>query len=117
MLKQLLQGKPFGHPLHPILVHLPIGLFLLSFIFDVATLATWTAGVRPAFFTMALGVITAILAAMPGIIDYTDIRRDHPAKKTATYHMLLNLVAVGLYIVNLSLRANQLDRADLAMMP
>ena len=28
MLKSLLQGKPLGHPLHPILVHLPIGLFL-----------------------------------------------------------------------------------------
>ena len=35
MLKQLLQGRPFGHPLHPILVHLPIGLFFLSFAIDV----------------------------------------------------------------------------------
>ena len=104
MLKRLLQGKPFGHPLHPILVHLPIGLFLLSFIFDIAG---W---VRPALYTMALGVLTALLAATPGIADYSDIRRDHPARKIATYHMLINLAVVLLYTVNLLLRRSQLDQ-------
>ena len=36
MLKAFLQGKPFGHPLHPALVHFPIGLFVLSLILDIA---------------------------------------------------------------------------------
>ena len=35
-MKDLLQGKPFGHPLHPILVHFPVGLFVLSLLLDLA---------------------------------------------------------------------------------
>ena len=37
MLKALLQGKPLKHPLHPILVHLPIALFLISFLLDIGS--------------------------------------------------------------------------------
>jgi uncharacterized membrane protein len=37
MLKAFLQGKPFGHPLHPALVHFPIGLFVLGLILDLAS--------------------------------------------------------------------------------
>src|SRR5882724_2108711 len=114
MLKRLLQGKPFGHPLHPILVHLPIGLFFVSFLFDIGSLiwrrapSAWF--IRPAFYTMALGVLTALIAAGPGFVDYLDIRRDHPARKIATWHMWLNLSAVALYVVNLAIRRPQLTQ-------
>ena len=57
---------------------------------------------------MGLVVIGALVAALPGFADYMDIRRDHPSKRTAIWHMLLNLTAVGLYAVNLYLRRNQL---------
>lgn len=123
-LKDLLQGKPFKHPLHTMLVHLPIGLWLLSLLFDLAswlnpgptppdratspirdTLAHDMAFLpRGAFYTMLAGVVTALLAIAPGLADYSDIRRDHPARKTATWHMWLNLWAVALYVVNLVLR-------------
>jgi nitrite reductase/ring-hydroxylating ferredoxin subunit/uncharacterized membrane protein len=120
MLKQLLQGKVFGHPLHPILVHLPIGLFVVSFLFDIGSMIRSTAisarFVQPAFYTMALGVLTALVAAGPGFIDYLDIRRDHPARKIATYHMILNLAAVVLYVVNLAIRRPQLhERQDMVL--
>lgn len=102
--KDLLQGKPLKHPLHPILIHFPIGLFILSLVLDLIRpwAGSWTE--MGALVTMALGVMTAILAAVPGGVDYGDIRADHPAKKTATYHMVLNLLAVALYTVNLILR-------------
>ncbi|HET7228251.1 MAG TPA: DUF2231 domain-containing protein [Chthoniobacterales bacterium] len=106
MLKDLLEGKPLRHPIHPMLVHFPIGLFVLSFILDLVNLAP---SPRPflvlaAFYAMLLGIITALLAAVPGFVDYTDIRRDHPGKNIATGHMVLNLFAVALYAVNLWLR-------------
>ena len=109
MLKDLLQGKPLGQPLHPMLVHLPIGLFMLSFIFDVAS-KSFDAGARsrafvlPAFYTMSTGVFFALVAAVPGLADYSSIRRDHPARRTATWHMILNVAVVALYIVNLIIR-------------
>jgi nitrite reductase/ring-hydroxylating ferredoxin subunit len=65
--------------------------------------------VRSSFYAMLLGVITALLAAVPGFVDYTDIRSDHPGKRTATTHMILNLVVVAIYGFNLGLRSSTLD--------
>jgi nitrite reductase/ring-hydroxylating ferredoxin subunit/uncharacterized membrane protein len=106
VINELLQGKPFGHPLHPAMVHLPVGLFVLSLLLDLATIFVNDASslLHGAFYTMTFGVVTAVLAAFPGLADWSDIRADHPAKKIATYHMLLNLTAVALYIANLGLR-------------
>ena len=106
MLKDILQGKPLRHPLHPFLVHFPVGLFVLSLLLDIAA-RIWpnVLGLsEAAFYSMVSGVVTALLAAVPGFVDYAEIRRDHPARKIAVAHMLLNLLAVGLYAVNIGLR-------------
>jgi nitrite reductase/ring-hydroxylating ferredoxin subunit len=58
---------------------------------------------------MSFGVAGALLAALAGFADWSDIRLDHPAKKTATIHMTLNLTAVALFGINLLLRSGQLD--------
>src|SRR5947199_5362891 len=110
MLKDFLEGKPLRHPLHPMLVHFPIGLFLLSLLLDLASLAFPSVPnlVRDSFYAMLLGVIAALIAAVPGVVDYTDIRSDHPAKRTATTHLTLNLIVVALYGINLGVRSSSL---------
>src|SRR5438552_1077336 len=110
MLKDFLEGKPFRHPLHPMLVHFPIGFFLLSLLLDLASLAFPAIPhlVRDAFYAMLLGVVTALIAAVPGFVDYTDIRSDHPGKRTATAHLTLNLIVVALYGINLGVRSSSL---------
>ena len=110
MLKDFLEGKPLRHPLHPMLVHFPIGLFLLSLLLDLASLAFPSVPnlVRDSFYAMLLGVITTLIAAVPGVVDYTDIRSDHPAKRTATTHLTLNLIVVALYGINLGVRSSSL---------
>jgi len=106
MLKDFLEGKPFRHPLHPMLVHFPIGLFFLSLLLDITSFVFPNVPnlVLASFYAISLGVVTALLAAVPGFADYTDIRRDHPAKRTATAHMTLNLIVVALYAINLAVR-------------
>ena len=107
MLKDILQGKPLRHALHPFLVHFPIGLFVLSFILDVASHAFKPAPalVAGAFYSMVCGTVFALIAAVPGFVDYSDIRRDHKARRIAMLHMILNLLMVGLYALNIGLRA------------
>ena len=119
MLKDFLEGKPLRHPLHPMLVHFPIGLFILSFILDLASLAFPSVPnlVRDSFYAMLVGVITALIAAVPGFVDYSDIRSDHPAKRTATAHMTLNLLVVALYGINLGVRSSMLADSKIPLLP
>jgi uncharacterized membrane protein len=98
----------YKHPIHPMLIVFPIALWIFSFICDVVFLSGSANAVLwrdMAFYTMAGGVIGALLAAIPGFLDYLGLL-DHDVKKIATTHMLLNLTIVGLYLFNLGLRMN-----------
>ena len=71
MIKQLLKGRLFGHPIHAMLVHFPTALFTASFIFDV--LGLYTKDLRFAFasfYCMATGLIFGVAAGIFGFIDY-----------------------------------------------
>src|SRR6266571_968514 len=119
MLKDFLEGKPLRHPVHPMLVHFPIGLFILSLFLDLVSLAFPSVPnlVRDSFYAMLVGIITALFAAVPGFVDYTDIRSDHPAKRTATAHMTLNLLVVALYGINLGVRSSMLADPKIPLLP
>src|SRR5438876_10625349 len=101
------------------LVHFPIGLFVLSLLLDLASRAFANAPslVRDSFYAILLGVITALIAAVPGLVDYTTIRGDHPGKRTATAHLILNLVVVAIYGINLGLRASTLAASKISLPP
>src|SRR2546430_3696255 len=119
MLKDILEGKPLRHPIHPMLVHFPIGFFILSLLLDLASF--FFSGtpyiLRSSFYAMLLGVITALIAAVPGFVDYSDIRNDHPGKRTATAHMTLNLLVVAVYGINLGLRSSALVDSKISIAP
>ena len=119
MVKDFLQGKPLGHPLHTMLVHFPIGLFVLSLVLDLATWIVDADSVvaRCAYYTMVGGVVTSLLAAIPGFADWSDIRADHPGRKYANLHMLLNLVAVVLYVINVYQRYDQRSETPTPALP
>jgi uncharacterized membrane protein/nitrite reductase/ring-hydroxylating ferredoxin subunit len=118
-MKDFLEGRPFQHPVHPMLVHFPIGSFVLSFILDLTSVVCpeVPALVRGSYYAIVLGIITALLAAVPGFVDYTDIRRDHPGKRTATAHMILNLIVVAIYAINLWIRAPALGEPKIGEWP
>lgn len=100
-----LRASIFGHPIHPMIIPFPIGLFIFSLFSDLVYRAlpsnpVWNS---VAFYCMAGGIVTALLAAIPGFIDYVAIHTQ-PAKTTATAHMAINLLVVVLYALNLGLR-------------
>jgi uncharacterized membrane protein len=94
-----------GHPIHPMLVAFPIGLWIFSFISDLILLLGWggPAWSDVALVTMIGGLVGALLAAIPGFIDYFTIN-DAKAARTANWHMALNLVLVALYSFNVFVR-------------
>jgi uncharacterized membrane protein len=96
-----------NHPIHPMFVVFPIGLWIFSLVCDIAYHAgshnVFWKGM--AFYTIAGGIIGALLAAVPGFIDYLTLQ-DRETKRIATTHMILNLIVVALFIFNLGIRYN-----------
>jgi uncharacterized membrane protein len=91
------------HPVHTMLVPVPIGLFTAALVFDLLHVGTGRPSWGPvAFWVIAAGLVGALLAAVPGLIDYTGLRG--PARRIATWHLVMNLTLVGLFAVNLWLR-------------
>lgn len=95
-----------GHPIHPILVTVPIGAWLWSLACDIIYRATGnTMWDTIALYSIAAGVIGALVAAVPGLIDLYNLPPSQ-AKKIGISHMIINLVLVLLYAVNFFWRRN-----------
>jgi uncharacterized membrane protein len=94
-----------SHPLHPMLITIPVGLFIFSLICDLIALFANDPNIWliVAFFTMVGGFIGALIAAVPGAIDLISIQESR-IKTIGLTHMALNLIAVTLYAVNIWLR-------------
>ena len=94
-------SKIFGHPLHPILITLPLGLLTASLAFDA--LAKWRKNSTDAKIARALvggGVLTGLLAALPGLVDYLAIPAQTRAKQVGTVHGLGNVVMLSIFALS-----------------
>jgi uncharacterized membrane protein len=106
---------PYGHPFHPILVTIPIGAWVCSLIFDIATRVN-SAGSKPltdaSYWLIGIGVLGALLAALFGLLDLVAIPRHTRALRMGLTHLTLNLVIVGAYIANFFWRHGSYDSAS-----
>lgn len=94
------------HPIHPMLIGIPIGLWLFSLACDLLSLLpqasdNWKV---VAFYSMAGGIIGAFIAAIPGLIDMLSLPK--PLRNIALMHMALNLTVIALYVANVWLRSH-----------
>jgi len=97
------------HPIHPMLVTFPIGLWIFSFVCDLIFAfgsgnPVWK---TVALYTMVGGLIGALCAAIPGLIDLLSLPPE--PRKTALVHMAINLTVVVLFIINIWLRVSAGD--------
>jgi uncharacterized membrane protein len=84
---------PYGHPFHPMLVTVPIGAWVCSVVFDIASLLAGSGGelATGARWLVAIGVVSALAAATVGFLDFFAIPTGTRAHRTALVHMSLNL--------------------------
>jgi uncharacterized membrane protein len=97
---------PYGHPIHPALIPVPIGAWTASLIFDLGSRIVDDGAflVQGSRWLIAIGVLGALVAALAGFLDLLRIPRGTPALRTALLHMSLNLAVTVAYAVNFLLR-------------
>jgi uncharacterized membrane protein len=92
------------HPLHPMLVGVPIGLWVFAMVCDVIRATNGNGAWQTVgTYCVAGGIAGAVLAAVPGLIDYFSIDETE-MKRIANLHLAVNLGAVVLFTINFWLR-------------
>src|SRR5881227_298641 len=89
--KDLLHGTWLGHPLHPVLVQVPVGSWISAGLLDAVP------PLRPAATAMiGTGVVAAVPAALAGAADWSE--QEPGVRRLGALHALLNTAALGLYV-------------------
>jgi len=106
------RAKLLGHPLHPMLIVLPLGLFIAAVVFDALYLwrgsSTFAA---VAYWNIAGGIVGGLLAAVFGLIDWIAIPTGTRAKRIGLLHGGANVVVVLLFGVVWIMRGDATDTA------
>ncbi len=99
------KARLFGHPIHQMLIVFPLGLLGTSLLFDILHLATggnhWA---QVSYFMIAAGIITGLIAAPFGLIDWMSIPSNTRAKRIGMMHGGGNVVVLLLFALSWFLR-------------
>jgi uncharacterized membrane protein len=95
----------FGHPIHPMLIVLPVGLFSVGVVFDIVYLVTSSETfAEVAFWDIGVGIFGGLLAAVFGFVDWLAIPAGTRAKRIGLWHGGGNLMIVLLFVGSWLLR-------------
>jgi uncharacterized membrane protein len=106
------RAKLLGHPIHPMLIVLPLGLFIAAVLFDALYL--WRGSptfATVAYWNIAGGVVGGLLAAVFGLIDWFAIPAGTRAKRIGLLHGGSNVVVVLIFAVVWLMRGDTPDTA------
>ncbi len=106
--RDALLGSWIGHPLHPIIVTLPLGGWTLTSIFDLI------GEERAADLCLRAGVVAAGSAALSGLAQWNQVKDRERPRRIGVMHSSLNTIATGLYIGSWALRSSGRRRAGVA---
>lgn len=100
---------PYGHPLHPALVTIPIGAWITSLVFDIAShvVRDETFLADGSRWLIAVGVLGALAAATVGFLDMFAIPTRTRAFRIALVHMSINLAVTAAYAIGFVIRGGQ----------
>jgi uncharacterized membrane protein len=99
-------AKIGGHPIHPMLIPFPIVCFIGVLVTDLVFLSNHNPGWATASrYLLGIGIVMAALAAIAGLTDFMGSERIR-SMPDAVKHMLANVTAVVLEVVNFFIRLN-----------
>lgn len=102
------RAKLLGHPIHQMLVPLPLGLLVMAVIFDVIYMVNENELLAiVSFWNIVAGIATGLLAAVFGLIDWLAIAPATRAKRVGAVHGIGNVVLVALFAAVVLLRRDE----------
>jgi uncharacterized membrane protein len=96
-----------SHAQHPVLVHLPIGLFIASLLFDLIARGKKSPLNIAAYYNLALGAITAVFAVVTGIIAWQWKFDGAALVGNLRLHLILGIVTTVLMFALWAVRKKQ----------
>lgn len=101
------RAKLLGHPIHQMLIVVPLGLLVGVVIFDVVYLILrdpqWA---TIAYWLIPAGVISGLIAAVFGVIDWTAIPQGTRAQRVGMMHAGSNVAALLLFALSWWMRSD-----------
>jgi uncharacterized membrane protein len=115
--KEWVQGKPIGHPSHPMFVHFPIAFYLAALVFDVMSRIEPNAGLVQAGTYLLVGALLAtVILVITGLTDWVGMVRGSRKRQKATQHLLVQVTSAAFFIVTLIIRWPDRDAAQADML-
>ncbi|MFF5522905.1 Rieske 2Fe-2S domain-containing protein [Streptomyces coeruleorubidus] len=105
--RDLLHGRWLGHPVHPLMVQVPIGSWLSAAVLDLRPGRSRESGML-----VGVGLAAAAPTALAGWVDWADLHRQQ--QRVGLAHALSNFTAVGLYAASLTCRVKGREAAGRA---
>ena len=106
------RAKLLGHPIHPMLIVLPLGMFIAAVVFDAIFI--WRDSLAfslGAYWNIAGGILGGLLAAIFGLIDWLAIPAGTRAKRIGLLHGALNVLVILAFAVAWLQRGATLNHA------
>lgn len=99
------KAKLLGHPIHQMVIVLPLGLLIAAWIADLAFYLTGIAVLAEvAFWNTIGGIATGLFAAIFGLIDWSGIPANTRAKRIGAWHATINVLVLLLFAASLWIR-------------
>lgn len=90
--------KLLGHPIHPMLIVVPLGLFIGAVVADAVYLLQGNPTFAAvAYWNIAGGIIGGLLAAVFGLLDWSAIPNGTRAKRVGLLHAVTNAIVLALF--------------------
>ncbi|HYZ93682.1 MAG TPA: DUF2231 domain-containing protein [Actinomycetota bacterium] len=108
-LREIAQGKPWGHPTHAMFIHFPTALYPVALVCGLISAVQSSAdAARGAALLLGLGLAGTVPAVATGLLDWLGMVPGSTKRRTATRHMLYQLAAQALALVAFALHIRAL---------
>lgn len=103
--KEIVQGRPLGHPSHALFVHFPVAFYVGALAFDLLSrVAEFPQAPVAATWLFIGAFIATVLAVLTGLVDWWGMVPGSTKRRWVTRHMIVQLAALAVFVLVFVLR-------------